>query len=134
MARYGYTDRAITVFGALFEASLAMDQHRTPELFCGFPKRPDEGPTLYPVACSPQAWAAASVFYLLQACLGLSFAPDKPEIRFRNPRLPPFIDTLEIHGLEINGSTADLLLQRYPNNVGINIIQKQGPLDVVVVA
>ena len=134
MARYGYTDRAITVFSALFEASLAMDQHRTPELFCGFPKRPDEGPTLYPVACSPQAWAAASVFYLLEACLGLSFAPDKPEIRFRNPRLPPFIDTVEIRGLEVNGSTADLLLQRYPNNVGVNIIQKQGPMDVVVVA
>ena len=134
MARYGHTDRAMTVFEALFEASLAMDQHRTPELFCGFSKRPDEGPTLYPVACSPQAWAAASVFYLLQACLGLSFAPDRPEIRFRNPRLPPFIDTLEIRGLSINNSSADLLLQRYPNNVGINIIRKQGPLDVVVVA
>jgi glycogen debranching enzyme len=134
MARYGYTDRVMTVFGALFDASLAMDQHRTPELFCGFPKRPDEGPTLYPVACSPQAWAAACVFYLLQACLGMSFAPDKPEIRFRNPRLPSFIDTVEIRDLEINGSTADLLLQRYPNNVGVNIMRKQGPLEVVVVA
>ena len=132
MTRYGYTDRVMTVFGALFEVSLAMDQHRMPELFCGFPRRPDEGPTLYPVACSPQAWAAASVFYLLQACLGLSFTPDKPEIRFRNPRLPPFIDTLEIHDLAISGGSVDLLLQRYPNNVGVNIIRKQGAVNVVV--
>ncbi|MET0961320.1 MAG: amylo-alpha-1,6-glucosidase [Noviherbaspirillum sp.] len=134
MARYGDTGRAMKVFGALYDASLAMDQHRMPELFCGFPRRPDEGPTLYPVACSPQAWAAGSVFSLLQACLGLSFAPDKPEIRFRNPRLPPFLDTVEIRDLSIRGSTVDLLLQRYPNNVGVNIVRKDGPVEVVVVA
>ena len=134
MARYGDTSSAMKVFGALFDASMAMDQHRMPELFCGFPRRPDEGPTLYPVACSPQAWAAGSVFYLLQACLGLSFAPDKPEIRFLNPRLPPFLDTVEIRDLSIRGSTVDLLLQRYPNNVGVNIVRKDGPVEVVVVA
>jgi glycogen debranching enzyme len=134
MARYGYTEKAMSVFSALFEASLAVDQHRMPELFCGFSKRPDEGPTLYPVACSPQAWAAASVFYLLQACLGLSFAPDKPEIRFRNPRLPPFLDSVEIRDLSIRGSTVDLLLERYPNNVGVNILRKDGPVEVVVMA
>jgi len=134
MARYGYTDKAMTVFNALFEASLAMDQHRMPELFCGFSKRPDEGPTLYPVACSPQAWAAASVFYLLQACLGLSFEPDKPEIRFRNPRLPPFLDRVEIRDLSIRGCAVDLLLERYANNVGVNILRKDGPVEVVVVA
>jgi glycogen debranching enzyme len=134
MARYGDTSSAMKVFGALFDASMAMDQHRMPELFCGFPRRPDEGPTLYPVACSPQAWAAGSVFYLLQACLGLSFAPDKPEIRFLNPRLPPFLDTVEIRDLSIRGSTVDLLLQRYQNNVGVNIVRKDGPVEVVVVA
>ena len=74
------------------------------------------------------------MFYLLQACLGLSFAPDKPEIRFLNPRLPPFLDTVEIRDLSIRGSTVDLLLQRYPNNVGVNIVRKDGPVEVVVVA
>lgn len=134
MARYGFTGKAMAVFSALREASLYMDQNRMPELFCGFEKRPDEGPTLYPVACSPQAWAAASVFSLLQACLGLSFDPHKPEIRFRNPQLPPFLNTVEIRDLTINGATVDLLLQRYPNNVGVNIIRKEGNLEVVAVA
>ena len=57
---------------ALFDASASMDAHRLPELFCGFHRRPGEGPTLYPVACSPQAWAAGVVFHLIQSCLRLS--------------------------------------------------------------
>jgi glycogen debranching enzyme len=105
-----------------------------PELFCGFDKRPDEGPTLYPVACSPQAWAAACVFSLLQACLGLSFDPQKSEVRFRHPQLPPFLDTVHIYDLTINGAALDLLLQRYPNNVGINVARKEGHAQVVAVA
>jgi glycogen debranching enzyme len=134
MARYGFTDKAMAVFSGLREASLYMDQHRMPELFCGFSKRPDEGPTLYPVACSPQAWAAASVFSLLQACLGLSFDPDKPEIRFRHPQLPLFLDNVEIRNLAINGSTVDLTLQRYPSNVGVKVVRKEGNAEVVTVA
>lgn len=134
MARYGFTGKAMAVFSGLREASLYMDQSRMPELFCGFERRPDEGPTLYPVACSPQAWAAACVFSLLQACLGLTFDPHKPEIRFRNPQLPPFLERVEIHDLWINGATVDLLLQRYPNNVGVNIIRKTGNVEVVAVA
>ncbi|HEX7634865.1 MAG TPA: amylo-alpha-1,6-glucosidase [Noviherbaspirillum sp.] len=134
MARYGFTGKAMKVFSALREASLHMDQHRMPELFCGFEKRPDEGPTLYPVACSPQAWAAASVFSLLQACLGLCFNPSKSEIRFRHPQLPPFLQTVEIRNLSINGATVDLLLQRYPNNVGVNVVRKEGDAEVVAVA
>jgi glycogen debranching enzyme len=134
MARYGFMHGAMKIFTGLREASLYMDQHRMPELFCGFEKRPEEGPTLYPVACSPQAWSAATVFYLLQACLGLSFDPEKPEIRFRNPQLPPFLDAVEIANLKIGGATLDLMLQRYPNNVGINILRKDGKAEVVVVA
>jgi glycogen debranching enzyme len=134
MGRYGFTDKAMMVFAGLFDTSLFMDQHRLPELFCGFCKRPGEGPTLYPVACSPQAWAAASVYSLLQACLGLTFDPSKSEIRFRHPQLPPFLETVEIKDLSINGGTVDLRLQRYPNNVGINVVRKEGNAEVVVVA
>lgn len=134
MARYGLTDKALTVFTGMFDVSLFVDQHRLPELFCGFEKRPGEGPTLYPVACSPQAWAAATVYSLLQACLGLSFDPDNDQIRFRHPRLPPFLETVEINGLSVRGGTVDLRLQRYPNNVGINVVRKEGHAEVVVVA
>jgi glycogen debranching enzyme len=134
LARYGYMSHAMKIFSGLHAASLFVDQNRMPELFCGFERRPDEGPTLYPVACSPQAWAAACVFSLLQACLGISFDPCCNEIRFKNPLLPPFLDTLEIRNLAIGSATVDLLLQRYPNNVGINILRKTGNVQVVSVA
>ncbi|HJV74200.1 MAG TPA: amylo-alpha-1,6-glucosidase [Noviherbaspirillum sp.] len=134
MARYGFTGKAMKVFSALREASLYMDQNRMPELFCGFEKRPDEGPTLYPVACSPQAWSAACVFSLLQSCLGLCFDPKRSEVRFRHPQLPPFLETVELRDLTINGATLDLMLQRYPNNVGVKVIRKEGNAEVVAVA
>jgi glycogen debranching enzyme len=134
MARYGLTDKAMEIFAGLKDASLFVDQYRMPELFCGFEKRPNEGPTRYPVACTPQAWSAATVFYLLQSCLGMTFDPDRPEIRFRNPQLPPFLDRVEIRRLAIGGGSVDLLLERYPNNVGVNIVRKSGPVEVVVVA
>jgi len=132
MARYGHTEQAMRVLSALFEASLYFDGHRLPELFCGFPRRPSEGPTLYPVACSPQAWAAAAVFGMLQACLGLDFHPDRPEVRLRAPRLPDFIEWMRVSGLQVRGQSVDLLLQRYENNVGIEVTRKQGDIEVVV--
>lgn len=134
MARYGMTEAAMKIFDGMRDVSLYMDQHRMPELFCGFEKRPDEGPTLYPVACSPQAWAAACVFYLLQACLGLSFDLARREIRFKNPQLPAFLDTVELLNLEVGDAMVDLRIQRYPHNVGINIVRKDGHVNVVNVA
>jgi len=132
MAHYGHTAQAMEVFSGLFEASLYFDQHRLPELFCGFPRRPSEGPTLYPVACSPQAWAAAAVFGMLQGCLGLGFHAGKTEISFRSPRLPTFIQWMKIRNLSIRGQSVDLLLQRYENNVGIEVMRKQGNVEIVV--
>jgi glycogen debranching enzyme len=134
MARYGLKEAAMAIFAGMFDVSLHVDQHRLPELFCGFDKRMGEGPTLYPVACSPQAWAAASVFYLLQSSLGLSFNPDRSEIQFRHPKLPKFIEAVEIKGLWTREGCVDLRLQRYPNNVGIDVLNKEGGAKVIVEA
>jgi len=132
LARYGYTQQALRVFAGLFDASVYFDQHRLPELFCGFPRRPTEGPTLYPVACSPQAWAAAAVFGIVQACLGLEMHAGQGEISLHAPRLPEFIDWMSIHNLAIGERSVDLLLQRYDNNLGIEVLRKSGNLAVRV--
>ena len=63
-----------------------------PELFCGFRRRESAGPTLYPVACAPHAWAAATPLLLLQACLGLEFDPQRRAVRFRRPRVPSLLE------------------------------------------
>jgi glycogen debranching enzyme len=65
----------------------------------------------YPVACLPQAWAAGSVFMLLQAGLGLQVDGWKGEITVDHPCLPIGIDNLRIDGLEVAGRHADLLFQ-----------------------
>ena len=70
-------------------ATSYLDHRRIPELYCGFRRRPGRGPTLYPAACSPQAWAAAAPFSLIQSMLGLEFRPERGEVRLNNPVVPP---------------------------------------------
>jgi glycogen debranching enzyme len=132
MARYGHTDAAMSILTGLFDASLHFDQRRLPELFCGFPRRPGEGPTLYPVACSPQAWAAATVFALLQACLGIDLDVDKRALSLHSPRLPPFIDWIRIERLKLGEASVDLILNRYQNNVGIDILRRDGEIAITI--
>ena len=132
LARYGFKEMALKILTGLFDASLFVDLHRLPELFCGFRRRSGDGPTLYPVACSPQAWAAASVFLLLQACLGLSVNGHEKQLRFNNPVLPPFLSEVLIRNLRVGTSTVDVSLHRYPNDVGVNLLRRSGPVDVVI--
>ena len=73
LARYGLKHSVAHLFKALFDAATYMDLRRLPELFCGFRREKGRGPTLYPVACAPQAWASATPFTLLEAALGLEF-------------------------------------------------------------
>jgi hypothetical protein len=71
---------------------------------------------------------------MLQACLGLRINAAKAEITLRTPRLPPFIDWIRITRLGAPGPSADLLLQRYERNVGIEVVRKDRDVRVTVVA
>jgi glycogen debranching enzyme len=134
MARYNRTDSAMQLLASTYEASLYFDSHRLPELFCGFARRAGAGPTLYPVACSPQAWAAGAVFGMLQGCLGLGIDADRAEIVLQTPRLPLFIDWMRITRLGTPGAGVDLLLQRYERNVGCEVMRKDPQARVTVIA
>ncbi len=133
LAHYGFKESVTRILGGLFDASLFLDLHRLPELFCGFARRAGEGPTLYPVACAPQAWAAASVLLLLRACLGLTVDGVRGEITFGYPVLPEFIRELEINDLRIGDASLDLLLLRHGADVGINVTRKVGDVRVLMV-
>jgi glycogen debranching enzyme len=133
LARYGLGEMALQIFTGLFEAGQYFDLHRMPELFCGFPQDPGEGPTLYPVACAPQAWAAASVLLLIQACLGLETNGPEAQICFTRPRLPASLGELRIHNLAVAGATVDLLLVRHEHNVGVTVLRRDGDVQIMVV-
>ena len=132
LARYGLKTEVLKIFRGLFEAAGYMDLRRLPELFCGFPWRRLNAPTLYPVACIPQAWASAAVFALIQASLGIGFDRGAGEIRFDHPALPEFLDELHLRGLQTKHGTADVLLRRYRGDVALNITRRQGNVPIVV--
>src|SRR5436190_1929630 len=133
LARYGFKGSAAIILAGLLDASLFLDLHRLPELFCGFPRRPGESPTLYPVACAPQAWASGAVFLLLEACLGLNIAAPEQRLVFSKPVLPPFLRQVSIRDLRVGDARADLLLTRHDEgDVGVNVLRREGALEVVV--
>jgi glycogen debranching enzyme len=134
LARYGHADAALALLIAAFDCSLHFEDARLPELFCGFARRAGEGPTRYPVACSPQAWSAAAAFGMLAGCLGLEFDAAQRRLRLRCPRLPAFVDWLRIEGLAVGAGRVDLLLQRYRESVGVDVTRREGALEVTVVA
>lgn len=133
LGRYGLKHSVEQVFKGLFDAASYMDLRRLPELFCGFRREPRRGPTLYPVACLPQAWASATPFTLLEAALGLEFDPARSEIRLRNPRLPAFLNEMILRRLHLGESTVDLRLRRHDEDVSVEVLRTQGHVQVSMV-
>ncbi len=132
-ARYGHKDAIDRVFKSLFDAASYMDLRRLPELYCGFQRGHQRGPTLYPVACSPQAWAAGTPLLLLQSSLGLEFDPDRHEILLRNPRLPPFLGEVTLRNLRLGQSTVDLMLRRHDTDVSLQVLRNDGHIRIAAV-
>jgi glycogen debranching enzyme len=130
LARYGLRREALRVFSALFDASHHLDLHRLPELFCGFPRRRDQGPTLYPVACAPQAWAAAAVFLLLASCLGLGIDAPARRIVLSRPSLPQWLERVTISRLQVCGASVDFEVYRHGEDSGVRLLRRSGDVEV----
>ncbi len=132
-AAYGFKDEVERILTGMFDASLFMEFHRLPELFCGFQRRGGEGPTQYPLACAPQSWAAGAAFLLLQSCLGITVRGSQREVRVVHPRLPPSLQEIRITGLRVADAVTDLLCQRRGEDVNISLTRKAGDFDLVIV-
>ena len=132
-ARYGLKHSVAHLFKALFDAATYMDLRRLPELFCGFRREKRRGPTLYPVACAPQAWASATPFTMLEAALGLEFDAARGEIRLRNPRLPAFLNEVVLRDLKLGPSSVDLRVSRHGDEVALEVLRTRGRIQVSIV-
>ena len=133
LSLYGLKEGAKRILEDLFQASMFMDQQRLPELYCGFHRRSGEGPTLYPVACSPQAWASGAIPYLLQACLGLSIDAIAKTVTFNQPTLPDSLDWLRIRGMRVGTAELDILLSKYEGDVGAHLERREGEVTLRIV-
>ncbi len=123
---------ALKVLTGLLDLSLFVDLHRLPELVCGFPRRTGKGPTLYPVACAPQSWAAGAVYLALQSCLGLTIRAKESRIYLHHSAMPEALQRVEIRDLKVGGGTVDLAFRRHSqSSVGVDILRRTGEVEVV---
>ena len=130
LARYGHKNATLAIFDGIFASAIYDELRRLPELFCGFERRRRQGPTSYPVACSPQAWAAATPFALVAAAIGCQIDPQSSALQLDRPVLPNFLDDLIIRNITIGDSRVDLRLARVDGDVTTAVLQRDG--DVVV--
>jgi len=132
VARYGRNDLSARILESFMDVSEFVDLHRLPELFCGLERRAGEGPTLYPVACAPQAWAAACIFMFLEACLGLSIHAKQRQVVFDKPLLPGAIPFLELKNLRVADAYVDLALTRTAQGVRVEMVNKRGDVEIIL--
>lgn len=132
MKRYGYDEEVERIFEGLFEAASKFDDYQMPELFAGYSKDFAPVPVRFPVACHPQAWGAGTLPYILWTMLGLSPEAFEGRLRILRPRLPGMLRYLEILHLQVGESFVDLRFAREGDQTKVEVLRRQGALDVIV--
>jgi glycogen debranching enzyme len=132
LKRYGFAKATNRVISAIFETAVHAEYLRLPELFCGFTRRTPNRPVGYPVACSPQAWAAGAVFFLVQAMLGISARAHENLLTVNKPSLPPWLGTVELRNMRVGDSTISLLFTREEEVTSFSMLSKDGGVRVVM--
>jgi glycogen debranching enzyme len=132
LQRYGHEGAALDVAAQVYEAGVRFPSYRIPELYCGFTRdrHYQSLPANYPVSCRPQAWAAASVFLLLQQTLGLATDPVNRRLVLR-PRLLPGVTALRLRNLRVLGGTLDLDVRAHEGRVHVAVQGQSAPQVLV---
>ena len=132
LKRYGFMEETNRVASSLFEVAQFADYLRLPELFCGFTRRTPSPPVQYPVACSPQAWAAGAPFLLLQAMLGVSAVAHENLLTVNKPHLPPWLNQVELRNLRVGDSTLSVVFRREGDTTGFSLLSREGDVRVIM--
>lgn len=129
----GYKREANLIFTAMYDAAIRFNYYRLPELFCGFSRQGElDKPIPYPVACSPQAWAAATPILLLQASLGLQADAAHQTLKVDVPALPDWLGRVTLRGLRVGAALVDLEFIQVNGTTTTRILNKQGDLRVLI--
>ncbi len=132
LCKSGHAYDAIKVTDGMFAAAQGHLNLRLPELFCGFSKRFSDPPVWYPVSCEPQAWAAGSMFLMLDSGLGFSASAANNELHIVKPVLPPFLSNVQISNLRVGDSTANITFARANGEVNCSVDSTTNGLKVLV--
>lgn len=133
LCRYGFKEELSLLFTSMYEAAAYYPRYRLPELFGGFHREEYDIPIKYPVACSPQAWSAGTIPYMLTSSLG--FFPDALNQRLTlvKPSLPPWLHKVRINRLIVGKAHTQLEFQRAGESTLVNVVGKRGDLEVQIV-
>ncbi|MBI2777771.1 MAG: amylo-alpha-1,6-glucosidase [Chloroflexi bacterium] len=132
LKRVGRHEEANRIATRIFEAARHSPDFRLPELFCGFPRDRATVPVPYPVACSPQAWAAAAPLSLLQTMLGMQARAVEGRLELDRPHLPSWLGKVTVHNLRVGSETVDLLFHRWRGTTSAEVLRRSGSLEVVI--
>jgi glycogen debranching enzyme len=132
LKRYGFHEEANRLIGSVFEAAQRFPEFRLPELFCGFDRDTSPMPVPYPVACSPQAWAAGATFLFLQTMLGIRAHADRRELELVRPNLPDWLGKVTLSNLRVGEASVDLLFHRWRGTTSAEVLRKVGDVGVTI--
>ncbi len=133
LKRYGEEERALTLIEGVLEAARHFPAFRLPELFCGFARSAFGTPVRYPVACSPQAWAAATPSAFIQAMLGLRLNGAAREVCIVRPQLPQWLQWARVEGLTVGDAQVDLRYERIGDHTAVDVMAMRGDARVTFV-
>jgi len=134
LKRYGHDNAVRRIADALFTVATTARDFRLPELYCGFDRSERAAVVAYPVACIPQAWAAAAPFLLLQAMLGISADAPGRALRIERPLLPDWLERIRLERLGVGDARVTLDFKRDGRVTGFALLEQDGALDVTMVA
>ncbi|HEX5149417.1 MAG TPA: glycogen debranching N-terminal domain-containing protein [Candidatus Limnocylindrales bacterium] len=132
LKRYGFDDASNRLVGQVLEAAQRFPDYRLPELFCGFDRGEATTPVPYPVACSPQAWAAGAPFLFLSTMLGLHAHADRGELELTHPHLPDWLGKVTLTDLRVGSASVDLLFHRWRGTTSAEVLRKVGDVAVTI--
>jgi glycogen debranching enzyme len=109
--RYGFSTEACQIARDVSRAAGHFLMNQLPELYSGLQRVEGGFPVQYVGANVPQAWAAGSVFALLQAILGITVDAPRGRI-FVDPTLPTWLPDVTLSDVRLERRSFDIRFWR----------------------
>lgn len=69
----------------------------------------------------------------LGSCLGLEMDAPNRCLKLNRPLLPAFLDQVRIDRMRVGDAVVDLVFHRYAEGAGVDVVRRQGELEVLIV-
>lgn len=132
LQRYGFHEESNRVIDEIASAGGHFSSGRYPELFCGYARNDVPVPVEYPVACRPQAWATGTPLLMIRSYGGITADAPNKTLSIVRPNLPRWLERAELIGMRVGDARVDLAFQQSGGATAVQVLRRDGELDVVV--